>query len=589
MNPQPRLKKPAPLGGPHPARRASDPLPLSRARVESDFSPTLACEAGEGRHSYGEVRASLSLLLLLLLTGCGPHGGANRLGSDTRTFTVTVANNVTTFDPAMCQDVETSQVLQNAYEGLVQYSTANTIVPCLADKWSVSKDGLVYTFHLRPGALFQNGMPVTASDVQYTLTRALNPTLGSPVASQYLQDIAGAREVTNGKAAMLKGVTVVDPATVRIAITSPKAYWIDTLTYPTAWIVCKAIAQKKPTTPLTSEDAMAGAGSGAFHVTRWVKDQEVNMEPNAHYWGGAPAVSLRERVVLDPGTRHSLFASGDVDLMRKLQIGDMSADQSDPHLKSSVKVWPRAGVYYLALNQNVYKPFRDVRVRQAFAYATDKEKLQKVVTGSTYPIAQDLLPPGIPGSDPNFAGLPLDVAKARTLLAAAGYANGRGLPPLDISGNEKEPLTQKTIDVLRQMYHDALGVAINEHQMEFGALISAEDRNNALPSYFLGWYADYLDPQDFYSLLLASNSPENHTGYHNAQLDALCARADTEQNNTTRMALYRQAARIAADEVPRIPLYIGVDPELVSARVSGIDDCLMGHLPFKHVTLHTAP
>lgn len=153
-------------------------------------------------------------------------------------------------------------------------------------------------------------------------------------------------------------------------------------------------------------------------------------------------------------------------------------------------------------------------------------------------------------------------------------------------GNEKEPLTQKTIDLLRQMYAQNLGVTIDERQMEFGALIAGEDNNHTLPSYFLAWYADYLDPQDFYSMLLSAKSSANHTGYAAPKLDALCAQADIEQDPAKRMALYRQAAEIAGSDVPRIPLYIGVDPELVSPHVRGIDDCLMGHLPFKHVTVN---
>jgi len=523
-------------------------------------------------------------LALAGLAGCAPHQSAQAKHGDL--FAVSVANNVTTFDPAMCQDVETNQVLMNAYEGLVQYSSDNKVVPCLADKWTVSKDGLVYTFHLRPGATFQNGMPVTASDVAYTLRRALDPKLASPVAVQYLGDIAGANDVYGGKAADLQGVKVIDPQTVAITITSPKAYWLATLTYPTAWIVCKAIAEKRGTASLTSDDAIAGAGTGAFHVTLFHKDQEVDMEPNAHYWDGPPKVHLAEHVILDPNTRHSEFVNGQLDLMRKLTIGDMVTDKADARIKTAVKVWPRAGMYYIALNQNVYKAFNDVRVRQAFAYATDKKKLADVVTGGVYPIAYDLLPTGIPGTDPNFRGLPYDPAKGKQLLAAAGYPNGKGLPPLDIMGNEKDPLTQKTIDLLRQMYAQNLGVTINEHQMEFGALIAGEDNNKTLPSYYLGWYADYLDPQDFYSMLLSSKSSANHTGYANPKFDTLCAQADVEQNATRRMALYRQAAQIAGNDVPRIPLYIGVDPELVSPHVHGIEDCLMGHLPFKHVTVN---
>jgi len=535
-------------------------------------------------HLRFSLACSSFLTALAFLTGCGHHHGGSASGGG-NVLRVAMATAPVTFDPAMSQDVETGQMLQQTYEGLVQYAPDNKVVPCLAEHWDISPDGLTYTFHLRPGVKFQNGMPVTADDVAYSLLRTLNPKLSSPVAPEYMADIKGAMDVYNGKATTLTGVKVVNPQTVAITITKPKAYWIDTLTYPTGWVECKAIAEKEGANPLTDADAEAGAGTGAFKVTRFVKDQEVDFDANPTYWDSAPKIAgITMPVILNAGTRHEEFAAGRIDLMRGLGVGDLQADKTDPALKSEVKIWPRAGITYFALNEDVYAPFKDPRVRAAFAYATDKQKIFEVVTQGVYPIAPDILPQGIPGSDPHFKDLPYDPAKAKTLLAAAGYPGGRGLPPLEVYATEKTPLTQKTMDILRQMYGQ-LGVTVNERQMEQGSLIAAVDKNTSVPSFVFGWYADYLDPQDFYSLLLSSHSPENHTGYSNPQFDALCARADVERDPAKRTALYQQAAQIAAAAPPRIPLYYAVDPELISARVHGIDDCLMGHLPYKRVTL----
>lgn len=532
------------------------------------------------------MKPSLLALLpaALALAGCGHHRNASGAGGG-NVLRVAMRTAPITFDPAMCQDVETNQMLQQAYEGLVQYSPDNKVVPCLAERWDISKDGLTYTFHLRR-AQFQNGSPVTAEDVAYSLRRALDPALSSPIAKQYLGDIAGALDVYSGKTTELRGVKVIDPQTLAVTITSPKAYWIDTLTYPTAWVACKAIAVKEGTRPLTDADAALGAGSGAFRITRFLKDQEVDMDANPRYWGGAPRIAGQvHKIILDAGTRHAEFARGDLDLMRGLQIGDLDADRKDAALRDKIKLWPRAGVFYFALNQNAYAPFNDPRVRQAFACATDKQKVVSVVTEGLFPPAPDLLPRGIPGGDPTVAGPPFDPARARALLASAGFPGGRGLPPLEVYCQEKDPVTEKTADVLRQMYTQTLGVTVTIRQLEFGSLIAAENKNTVAPAYFLGWYADYLDPQDFYTMLLSSKSPANHTGYHDAQFDALCAQADVERDPARRSALYGRAARIAAPAPPRIPVYQGVDPELVSLRVRGIDDCLMGHLPYKNVVL----
>jgi len=127
-------------------------------------------------------------------------------------------------------------------------------------------------------------------------------------------------------------------------------------------------------------------------------------------------------------------------------------------------------------------------------------------------------------------------------------------------------------------------VTVQPRRTEWATLLQMED-NNTLPAYHIRWAADYLDPQDYYSILLRTGSIEDHTGYSNPRYDALCDAADVEQNQTKRLALYRQAAQIAAAEVPLIPLYYSKEPELIRPYVHKIDDSMMGHLPYVHVTL----
>ncbi len=497
-----------------------------------------------------------------------------------------------TFDPADSESVPNSQMLQQVFEGLVQYDANNKVVSCLAQSWDISPDGKTYTFHLRPGVRFQNGQPLTADDVAYSLSRALDPALKSQVAPEYMQDIVGAKDVIAGKTLTLSGVHVINPQTVSVAITSPKAYWVDTLTYPTGFIVCKSVVGKLGHRPLTDADVVQGIGTGPFRLARYVKDSDVEMDANKSYWGGPPTLAgVTFRIITDPTTRHAEFVSGELDVMRQEEFGNYANDKKDPNLQSRLHAWPRAGLYYLALNENAYAPFKDARVRQAFAYAVDKQTvapaqtLSDRATAGVYPPAQDFLPPGVPGSDPNFQGLPYDPAKAKALLAEAGYPGGKGLPPLEIYTYTQRPFADNAADLMRQMF-GAVGIPAKVHQMEFGALIAAIDANNQIPCFLFGWYADYLDPQDFDSLLFSSASPENHTGYKNPQLDALCARADIEPNPAKRMALYRQASQIIRDDAPRIPLFYASDPELVQPYVHDLGDCLMGHLPHNHVRLH---
>ena len=521
----------------------------------------------------------------LFVAGCGHHSETASLHARAgNIFRYPIKAAPTTFDPAMVQDGDTIDLLQQVFEGLVQWSPQNKIVPCLAQKWDVSPNGLTYTFHLRPNVKFQDGTPVTASDVLYSMRRCLDPKLGSPVALNYLGDIQGAKALNSGGTTELSGVKALNASTVAITITKPKAYWIDTLTYPTAYVVSPAEAQNG--VQLTADAVVKGAGTGAFKLTGYVPDSKATLAANAAYWDGAPKLAGIERpVIIDAGTRHDEYVRGDIDMLQFVSPGDLDNDSKDPALKDQVKLFPRAATFYLGLNQKAFPAFKDVRVRQALAYATDKAKIVQVVFAGRRDTAQDILAEGIPGFDPKFQGLPYDPAKAKALLAAAGHPNGAGLPPIPLYYRQGQPELEKTVVLIQQMWSDTLGLQVKPQVTEWGAMLDREDKN-ALECYHIRWAADYLDPQDFYSLLLRSGSAENHVVYSNPKYDALCDAADVSQNPAQRAALYRQAARIAADEVPMIPLYYQQDVELIKPYVSGLDDGLMGHLPYKHLTLN---
>lgn len=532
-------------------------------------------------------RAQLAFLTLLaaallLPAGCGPkHIGANAPPA-ANILRIPLLADPTTFDPARVEDGTTIDMLQQMFEGLVQWTPQNTLAPALAEKWDISPDGRTYTFHLRPGVKFQDGNPMTAQDVYYSMRRALDPALKSTVALSYLGDIQGAKQLNSGKTKELAGVKVIDPQTVAITIMAPKAYWIYTLTYPTAYVVSKAEA--KDGVELTDADDAGGAGTGLFKLTEYQRGAKVTLAANPAYWGGAAKLAGQERpIIKDAGTRHDEYVAGQLDIVDEAK-GDLDADRKDPNLSAQIKYWPRAQTFYLGLNEKTIPPFADLRVRQALAYATDKARIRTVVMRDTVDVAEDILPEGIPGFDPQFKGCPYDPAKAKILLAAAGYPGGKGFPTINISFRESYPDLSKTVDLLRDMWQTNLGITLQPKVTEWTVLLDQEHRNT-LDCYHIRWAADYLDQQDFYSILLHTNGGENHTLWSNPKFDALCDKADVERNPDKRRALYRQAARIAADEVPLIPLYYAKDIELVKPYVHNLEDGLMGHLPYKNLTL----
>lgn len=538
--------------------------------------------------------ASCALTLAALFTaGCpsGSGGGGSNTASNgggtgspaPGVLRYPLTAEPTTLDPALVRDGPTIDLLQQCHEGLVGWNEKSEVVPLLAvDMPRISADGKTYTFTLREGAKFHNGRQVMAEDVKYSLTRSLDKKLNSPVAMNYLDDIAGAKELFQGTATELSGVKVIDPKTVQITLTAPRGYFLGKLTYPTGYVLPREEVEKGPKTEggASTLELTNSVGTGPFRLKEYARQSKVVLEANADYWGSKPKLTRIERpIILDAKTARNLYDAGDLDYIT-LEKGDYEQDRNDPALKDQIKQWDRAATFYLGLNQLEYPPFKDRRVRQAFAHAIDKGSIVENVLLGVNQKAEGVVPKGIFSYDESFRGLPFDVEKAKKLLAEAGFPGGNGLPPLTLYFREKQPDLTKTAEVIKEQLA-AIGVNANLSEMEWGAFLKLNE-NNKTPLFHMRWSADYIDPQNFLTLLLTTGAPENHTGYSNPKYDALCRQADAETDQQKRLALYRQAERIVIDDAPWVPIYYQKDLELVKPYVSGIRDSLMGHLP--HIT-----
>lgn len=529
---------------------------------------------GIGRHLGSGLGLAGALLGLAALSGCnGPRAPRAAEGTVLR-----VPQNVepTTLDPARVEDGPTIEMLMSIFEGLVQWSGDNKLAPCLATSWDVSADGRTYTFHIRPGVKYHNGRLLTAEDFVYSLTRSLDPATLSPVASDYLNDIEGALDFHDKKATSVKGLSAPDPQTLKITIDHPKAYFLAKLTYPTAYAVCKEEVEK--TKGQVTEASLVG--TGAFKLAEYLEQRRISLDANPDYWDGAPKLKRVERLILkDPNSRHDKFAGGELDLT-DVTAGALPADEKDPKLKELMHKFDRASVYYVALNQKAFPPFHDKRVRQALAYAIDKKRLiQTVLQGIPRP-AEGILPYGIPGFDETYKGIPFDPAKAKQLLAAAGYPNGAGFPPLTLSFRAADTDIRNTTTAIQADLESNLGIKVALDEVEWGTFLDRR-KQGTMPFYFLRWAADYLDPQDFLSMMLHSKAPLNTIGYANPAFDQLCEQADVNQNQTERMAQYRKAEAMAVDDAPWIPIYFQRDVELWNPKLREVTTTLFGHLPYK--------
>lgn len=482
-------------------------------------------------------------------------------------------------DPHLVQDGDTIDLLQQVYEGLVGWSPENVPVGLVAESWQVSEDGLTYTFTLRKEAKFHNGRDITAEDVKWSFDRCTNPKVASPIADAYLSDIVGVTERVSGKADTVTGITVVDPMKVEIKLKQPTPYFLGKLTY----IVGAVVPKESVPADSGMTEVSQMVGSGPFKLAEYKPQQLVALEANQEYHGGAPKIARLERpVILDSVTRLNKFKAGEVDLVQ-LERQDIASLQKSAEYKDQLRFFQRPAIWYVAMNRLQYPPFADKRVRQAFAMAIDKRFIVEELLGGVNTLANSIVPPGVPGGDRKDAdALPYAVEKAKALLAQAGYPGGKGLPPLNIFYREDRPDIKIVAEAVVSQLKANLGVEAKQQSREWGAYLT-EYNAKRLPFCHMRWAADYLDPQNFLSHMLATDGPENKMGMNNPAFDALCKEADTTMDMNKRLPLYAQAEDIALQDAVWVPIYFQRDAELISPRVSGLRESLFGHLP--HTTV----
>lgn len=472
-----------------------------------------------------------------------------------------------TLDPAMAQDATSWAYLEQIYGGLVRLDNNLKVVPDLASSWTVSDDGRTYTFALRPDAKFQSGRAITAADVKYSIERSLDPATRSPVASVYLGDIVGATERQSGKATGVSGVSIVDPHTVRITLEAPESYFLSKLTYPTAFIVDRLSVNSG------SDWSLHPNASGPFILKSYAKDDHLTLARNPNFAGPRPTVAEVD-YYLGPLPPIALYEQGKLDVAQ-VGLGDVPR-VTDPQnaLHNQLVITPSLSVSYVGFNVNE-KPFDDPHVRRAFAYATDRTLIINGYYHGGEQAATEMIPPGLPGHDASFAGLSYDPARARAELAASTYGSADKLPPIAFTVG---PGVGNFAIGIAQMYQHVLGVKVSVIVLENSFEDDLQAHN--VQMFYMGWQADYPDPQDFVEVLFGKGSNANNFQYANPQVDQLIAQARALRDPSARAAIYSKADKIIANDAPAIPIDYDTDYTLVSPRVRGLKITPMGIISF---------
>ncbi len=493
-----------------------------------------------------------------------------KLGGD---IVVTYKDDITTLDPAIGYDWVNWSMIKSLYSRLMDYApgTPNP-VPSLAESFTVSPDGLTYTFKLHKGVKFSNGREVVASDVKYSIERAVDPKTQGPGAG-FFGAIKGFEDETGGKTTTLSGIETPDDSTVIFNLSRPDATFLHVLAINFASVV-----------PKEAVEAAAGdfgkkpVGSGTFILKDWTIGQQLVFERNKDYFvKGVPYIdSFKVEVGQEPLVALLRLQKGEVDI-----AGDGIPPAKFLEIKNSadgaqmIVDGEQLHTGYITLNTKV-KPFDNVEVRQALNMAINKERITRILNGRATPANQPL-PPLMPGYDKSFTGYAYDVAKAKALLAEAGYPDGFETV-LYSTNTDPQPRIAQAI----QQDLAAVGVKAEVRALAQANVISAGGTEGEAPMIWSGgmaWIADFPDPSNFYGPILgcagAVPGGWNWSWYCNSDLDKRAVAADSMSDPAK--AAERTAAwgKIFTDimaDAPWIPVINERRVVAKSLRMGGADN-----------------
>ena len=468
-----------------------------------------------------------------------------------------------TLDPHLTTDATSAQIIIEVFGGLVTIDRNLDIVPDLAERWDISPDGRVYTFHLDPDAVFHDGRQVTAQDVQWSLERATNPLTESPVVDQYLGDIVGVEEKLNGDAQTISGVRVVDDRTIEITIDAPKAYFLAKMTYPTGFVLDRANVEADERRWFREPN-----GTGPFKLSQYDVGELLVLTRNDDYHLGAPRLDAVE-MILSGGTSMLMYENDEIHISG-ISLADLDRllDPNNPLNSNLRRAEPTFSVQYIGMNVNE-PPLDDPKVRQALNLAIDKQEIATIVLGDLVVPAQGILPPGFPGFNNSLVSYEFDPEEAMRLLEESKYGDDLdNLPPITMTtAGSFGANVSLDMEVVLQMWERNLGVTAEFQQTEYATFLK-DLHKRRFQMFEIGWIADYPDPQNFLDILFHSESSNNHTHYSNSEVDALLEQARTETDEAERIRIYQQVEQLIIDDAPWIPLwYSGEQYVLIKPNV----------------------
>ena len=505
----------------------------------------------------------------LLLPGCSRRETSVDEGIRTRTLLAGNAAEPADLDPHLASILSDQLIVNTLFEGLTLLDERTTNpLPAAAEKWSVSADGLVWTFRLREGLHWSNGDPLGAEDFVQAWRRILSPEFAAENA-WYLFALKNAEAFNSKKEpdAAKVGIAAPDVRTLVLTLERPTPYLPALVSMP-AWFpvnpraLARFGAMEKRSTAWTRPGNLVS--NGAFMLAEWKPNARILLHKNPRHREAAQ--NRLERVIFfpieNPDVEEREFRAGQLHVTFNLPVTKIAAwRKQDP---AKLRADPTLQVNFLRFNTS-RPPLNDPRVRRALSLAIDRDALARsVLQGSREP-ARALTPPGTGGYTAR-AGVPTNVEEARQLFAAAGHAGGKDFPVIDIQCRNDE-IMPKLAEALQQMWQRELGIRTTISQLEQKTWIqNMQTLNYGIST--AAWTADFPDPVTFLGMF-TENSAYNWTGWKHPDYEKALAAAATTADPQARYELLQQAEALLLTESPIAPLHFGAQTYLIDPAVKG--------------------
>jgi oligopeptide transport system substrate-binding protein len=523
--------------------------------------------------------------LVLALFGCARRETPVEAGIRTQTLLVGNRGEPQDLDPDTVTIYTDNLIVYSLFEGLTKLDAKTSVaVPDLAESWDVSPDGMTYTFHLRPGTRWSDGDPVTAGDFVYSFHRILSPAFGA-LYSYMLWPIKNAEAFNSGKVTdfSMVGAKALDPVTLEISLEKPTPYLPALATHNTWLPVHKATIEKfgrmdEKGTRWTRPGNLVG--NGAFTLEEWTPNSRIVVVKNPLYWDAAN--TKLNRIEFFPIEKSDIedlnFRSGQLHTTYGLPMAKVATYRA--HRPVDFRVDPVLADFFLFMNVT-RPPLDNPKLRLALACGVDREKLIRDVTYGVYLPIRCLTVPNCGGYTCR-AQIPDDFAKARQLLAEAGYPGGKGLPSIEIQTAQDE-IGLRLVEAIQSMWLKELGVHVTIVQME-GKTLYQNQQTKDYSIALSGWQADYVDPSTFLGTMVTGGG-NNYAGWSNKGYDKLIIEASNTADNTKRMELFQKAEAVLLGDTPIIPLYIQPNVYAINPAVRGWTTTVVGFHEWNRIWL----